>query len=242
MSISHTTSEAPLPRTAAGERAEGIGEWFMPALAEARRPGDGASVLVIDNYDSFTFNLVQYLLELGAEVIVVRNDAIDVAGVRELAPTHLLLSPGPGTPADSGVCRDLCLAACADLDVPMLGVCLGHQTLCEMHGATVERAGRIMHGKLSPIVHDGTGPFEGLPSPFDATRYHSLIVREETLPASIVAIARTPERELMAVRHIERPVWGVQFHPESILSQHGHAMLAAFLRVRSGADGGGPRP
>ncbi|WP_258183025.1 anthranilate synthase component II [Enhygromyxa salina] len=188
-------------------------------------------MLVIDNYDSFTFNLVQHLLELGAEVDVYRNDAITAAQVLADRPSHLLLSPGPGRPADSGVCQELCRIVCApERDpLPTLGVCLGHQTLCEVHGATVERAGRIMHGKRSAIVHAATGLYAGLPSPYQATRYHSLIVDEATLPPELLADARTPEGELMGVRHRERPVFGVQYHPESILSEHGHDLLANFL-------------
>jgi anthranilate synthase/aminodeoxychorismate synthase-like glutamine amidotransferase len=201
------------------------------APAERRRAG--VRVLVVDNYDSFTFNLVQYLLELGADVDVYRNDAITVAQVLADAPSHLLLSPGPGSPADSGVCQELCLGVCdvEQTPLPTLGVCLGHQTLCDVLGATVQRAGRIMHGKRSAILHDGGGLYRGLPSPFQATRYHSLIVDEGTLPATLVADARTPEGELMGVRHATRPVFGVQFHPESILTEHGHRMLANFLEA-----------
>lgn len=191
----------------------------------------GPRVVMIDNYDSFTFNLVQYLLELGAVVDVYRNDVIDDDAVVRMRPTHLVLSPGPGRPTDSGVCQALCRRVCDDAPIPTLGVCLGHQTLCEVHGATVSGAPRIMHGKVSPIIHDGTGVLHGLPSPMTVTRYHSLIVEEDTLPASLVAIARTAEGELMAVRHRDRPVYGVQFHPESILSDHGHRLLASFLGV-----------
>ncbi|MBL9101403.1 MAG: aminodeoxychorismate/anthranilate synthase component II [Myxococcales bacterium] len=190
-----------------------------------------ARVLVVDNYDSFTFNLVQYLLELGAVVDVYRNDAVAGAAVLADRPSHVLLSPGPGRPSDSGVCQELCrvLADPAAPAIPMLGVCLGHQTLCEVHGATVERAARIMHGKLSPVLHDGTGVFAGLPSPFMATRYHSLVAQEFTLPPFLLPVARTDVGELMGVRHSERPLFGVQFHPESILSEHGHALLKNFL-------------
>ena len=190
-----------------------------------------AQVVMIDNYDSFTWNLVQYLLELGAQVEVLRNDAIDVDGVLARRPTHVVLSPGPGTPADAGVCRGLCESLARTGAVPLLGVCLGHQTLCEVLGATVGGAPRIMHGKTSPIVHDGSGVFAGLPSPFAATRYHSLVAFEPTLPPALVANARTPEGELMGVRHVHAPCHGVQFHPESILSEHGHAMLANFLAL-----------
>jgi anthranilate synthase/aminodeoxychorismate synthase-like glutamine amidotransferase len=188
-------------------------------------------VLVVDNYDSFTFNLVQYVLELGAVVDVVRNDAASVAELLALAPTHIVLSPGPGRPTDSGVCQDLCRELAQTGAVPLFGVCLGHQTLCEVLGASVVGADRIMHGKTSPIVHDGSGLFAGLPSPFLATRYHSLVVREDTLPAELRAVARTPEGELMAVQHRTQPLFGVQFHPESILSEHGRDLLGAFLLV-----------
>lgn len=190
-------------------------------------------VTVIDNYDSFTFNLVQYLLELGADVTVYRNDAITADAVRAEGPTHLLLSPGPGRPSDSGVCQELCRSVCdpsAEV-LPMLGVCLGHQTLCEVAGARVERAARIMHGKLSPIIHDGAGLHLGLPSPYEATRYHSLIVDERSLPPTLIPDARTAEGELMSVRHRDRPVFGLQFHPESIMSAHGHRLLETFLSI-----------
>ena len=211
------------PLMAAGQRLRPV---------SVARPGD--RVLVVDNYDSFTFNLVQYLLELGVAVDVYRNDALTLAQVLADRPSHLLLSPGPGRPCDSGVCQDLCraLADPAVPAIPLLGVCLGHQTLCEVHGATVERAGRIMHGKLSPVLHDGTGVFAGIPSPFMATRYHSLVALEPTLPATLLAVARTDQDELMGVRHRDRPLFGVQFHPESVLSEHGHELLANFLAAR----------
>lgn len=211
------------------------GEMFHPSGRRFQLPSErarpGVRVVVIDNYDSFTFNLVQYLLELGANVDVYRNDVVTARQVLADRPSHLLLSPGPGTPSDSGVCQDLCRMVCEPdrPPLPTLGVCLGHQTLCEVHGATVRRADRIMHGKLSPIVHDATGVFVGLPSPFAATRYHSLLVDEATLPAELIADARTPEGELMGVHHRDRPVFGVQFHPESILTEHGHALLENFL-------------
>lgn len=205
------------------------GQRLLPAGAGRA----GCRVLVIDNYDSFTFNLVQYLLQLGAVVDVHRNDAVTLAQVLADAPSHILLSPGPGTPSDSGVCQDLCrrLAEADAPAIPLLGVCLGHQTLCEVLGGRVERAGRIMHGKLSPVIHDGTGVFAGLPSPFMATRYHSLIGVEATLPECLVANARTDAGELMGVRHQTRPLHGVQFHPESVLSEHGHRLLETFLEV-----------
>jgi anthranilate synthase/aminodeoxychorismate synthase-like glutamine amidotransferase len=197
--------------------------------ASSRR--EGVRVLVIDNYDSFTFNLVQTLLELGADVEVVRNDAITAAQVLADAPSHLLLSPGPGRPEHSGVCRELSRIVCDPQHPPLptLGVCLGHQTLCAVHGARVDRAERIMHGKRSPILHGGAGLYAGVPSPFQVTRYHSLIVDQATLPPTLLADAHTPEAELMGVRHRSRPVFGVQFHPESILTEHGHRLLANFL-------------
>ena len=204
------------------------GRRYTPADA-----GCGARVLVVDNYDSFTFNLVQYLLELGAVVDVYRNDALTAEAIIADAPSHILLSPGPGTPADAGVCADVCRSVCTTGPaIPTLGVCLGHQTLCEVHGAQVVRAQRIMHGKTSAVFHDGSGVLARIPSPFTATRYHSLIVPEDTLPAAIVPVARTAQGELMAVRHAQRPVFGVQFHPESVLSEAGHQMLGNFLAHR----------
>jgi anthranilate synthase/aminodeoxychorismate synthase-like glutamine amidotransferase len=208
------------------------GQRYLPDQADPSK-----RVLVIDNYDSFTFNLVQYLLELGAVVDVYRNDAITADQVFANGPSHLLMSPGPGTPAESGVCQELAKRVVDAERIPTLGVCLGHQTLCEMHGATVKRAERIMHGKRSPMLHDGTGVFAGLPSPYDATRYHSLIVEESTLPEFFVPVARTPEGELMAIRHVDRPIFGVQFHPESILTQHGHDLLRNWLEVGEGESG-----
>jgi anthranilate synthase/aminodeoxychorismate synthase-like glutamine amidotransferase len=194
----------------------------------------GRRVLVVDNYDSFTFNLVQYLLELGAVVDVYRNDAITADQVIADAPSHVLLSPGPGRPIDSGVCQELCRRLAAPgtaISIPLLGVCLGHQTLCEVHGATVRRADRIMHGKVSSVGHDELGLFARIPSPFRATRYHSLIVEPSTLPRFLQPVAHTAEGELMAVRHAQLPVFGVQFHPESILTEHGHRLLENFLEV-----------
>ncbi len=209
------------------------GRRYTPADADA---GTGARVLVVDNYDSFTFNLVQYLLELGAVVDVYRNDALTVAQIMDDGPSHILLSPGPGRPSDAGVCGDVCRSVCGEGPViPTLGVCLGHQTLCEVHGADVVRADRIMHGKTSPVHHDASGVLARIPSPFIATRYHSLIVTEDTLPPTLLATARTSEGELMAVRHAQRPVFGVQFHPESILSEAGHQLLGNFL-AQAGGD------
>ena len=186
-------------------------------------------ILVIDNYDSFTYNLVQYLGELGAEVEVFRNDAIDVAGVDRRAPEGILISPGPGTPDDAGVTLEVLKAFTAKL--PLFGVCLGHQAIGQVLGGDVVRAPRLMHGRTSPIEHDGRGVFRGLPSPFRATRYHSLIVKRETLPAELEVTAQTAEGEIMGLRHVRHPIFGVQFHPESFLTEHGHAMLQNFLEL-----------
>lgn len=188
-------------------------------------------LLLIDNYDSFTYNLVQAFLVLGADVLVHRNDAITVAEARDLAPTHLCISPGPGTPRDAGVSMDMIRAFAGQ--VPVLGVCLGHQSIVEVFGGEIVRAARLMHGKVSPVQHDGKGVFAGLPQPFEAGRYHSLIAHPDTLPAVLEVSARTPEGEIMGVRHRERAIEGVQFHPESILTPDGPALLANFLAYRS---------
>lgn len=197
-------------------------------------------IAVIDNYDSFTYNLVQFLGELilneqvpGAytdrEIRVWRNDEIDVEELADLKPTHIVISPGPGTPEkDSGISNDV--IRILGQHTPVLGVCLGQQCIGHVFGGEVIRAPRLMHGKVSPVVHSGDGIFEGLPSPFTATRYHSLIVAEP-LPDALVATAYTAEGELMGLRHRELPIYGVQFHPESILTDHGKALLANFLRV-----------
>ncbi len=185
-------------------------------------------VLVIDNYDSFTFNLVQYLGELGAEVDVFKNDAIDVPGVRERAPDGVLLSPGPCTPNEAGISLELLRALGGAL--PIFGVCLGHQAIGQVYGGRVVRAGRLMHGKTSPIHHDGVGLFEGLPSPFEATRYHSLLVERESLPACLEMSAWTTEGEIMGLRHRELDVEGVQFHPESILTTEGKRLVQNWVR------------
>jgi anthranilate synthase component 2 len=189
-------------------------------------------ILVIDNYDSFTFNLVHYLMELGAEVKVVRNDAISASEALAGNAAGFLISPGPCTPNEAGVSLDL-VAACADAGRPLLGVCLGHQAIGQHFGGHVVRGG-LMHGKTSPVDHDGTGVFGGLPSPFTATRYHSLIV--EDIPGSLVvnATSETPGLDgtsVMGFRHETLPIHGVQFHPESIATEHGHALLANFLRL-----------
>lgn len=184
-------------------------------------------VVVVDNYDSFTFNLVQYLAELGAEVRVFRNDAIDRAGIEALAPRGVLVGPGPGRPEDSAVSLDVI----RDGSLPVLGVCLGHQAIGELFGGRVVRAERLMHGRTSPVEHDGRGVFAGLPSPFTATRYHSLLVERASLPDVLEVSAWTAEGEIMGLRHRERPIEGVQFHPESFLTEHGHALLANWLRA-----------
>ena len=189
-------------------------------------------LLVIDNYDSFTFNLVQYLQALGAEVRVERNDALDVRAIERLAPDRILISPGPCTPNEAGVSLDLVRELGAR--VPFLGVCLGHQAIGQAYGGQVVRAGRIMHGKTSPIRHRGTGVFKGLPDGYEATRYHSLVVDRATLPECLEVTAWTEHEdgsveEIMGLRHRSHPVEGVQFHPESILTEHGHALLKNFL-------------
>jgi para-aminobenzoate synthetase component II len=184
-------------------------------------------ILVIDNYDSFVFNLVQYLGQLGVDCVVKRNDEITVADVGRSGAAGVLLSPGPGTPERAGICIDLISGYAERL--PILGVCLGHQAFGVAYGATVNRAPELLHGKTSEVVHDGVGVLAGLPSPFTATRYHSLAVVESTLPAEIEVTGRTQSGVVMAMRHRELPVEGVQFHPESVLTQGGHLMLANWL-------------
>lgn len=184
-------------------------------------------ILVIDNYDSFTWNLVHYLMEMGAEVEVVRNDAISAGQAISSGAQGFLISPGPCTPNEAGISLDL-VAAAAEAGKPLLGVCLGHQSIGQYFGAKVVRGG-LMHGKTSPVTHDGTGLFEGLPSPFTATRYHSLIVAD--IPDSLVVNARSDDGHVMGFRHAHLPIHGVQFHPESIATEHGHAMLANFLKL-----------
>ncbi|GMM60292.1 anthranilate synthase component II [Novosphingobium pituita] len=184
-------------------------------------------ILVIDNYDSFTWNLVHYLMELGAEVKVVRNDALTAADALASGAKGFLLSPGPCTPNEAGISLDL-VGAAAQAQVPLLGVCLGHQSIGQYFGGKVVRGG-LMHGKVSPVTHDGTGLFAGLPSPFMATRYHSLIV--EDVPECLVVNARSDDGHTMGFRHASLPIHGVQFHPESIATEHGHAMIANFLAI-----------
>ncbi|MCS7463178.1 aminodeoxychorismate/anthranilate synthase component II [Paenibacillus doosanensis] len=184
-------------------------------------------ILVIDNYDSFTYNLVQYLGELGEQVEVRRNDEIDLAGIEALKPDHILISPGPCTPNEAGI--SLALIEHFKGRIPILGVCLGHQSIGQAFGGEVIRAERLMHGKTSPIYHDGKTLFKGLPSPFTATRYHSLIVKRETLPDCLEISAETSEGEIMGLRHKEYAIEGVQFHPESIITDHGLTILRNFL-------------
>lgn len=183
-------------------------------------------IVVIDNYDSFTYNLVQYLGELGHEVQVFRNDQVTVDEVRALQPDHIVISPGPGTPHDGGISLDVLRDL--GLTTPILGVCLGHQCIGEAYGGKVVRASRLMHGKTSRVYHNGNGLFSGIPSPFQATRYHSLIV-EEPLPDCLEVTAFTSQGEVMGLRHKTFPTVGVQFHPESILTEHGKRMLQNFL-------------
>jgi anthranilate synthase component 2 len=184
-------------------------------------------ILVIDNYDSFTWNLVHYLMELGAEVEVVRNDAMSAGQALSSGAEAFLISPGPCTPNEAGISLDL-VAACAEAGKPLLGVCLGHQAIGQHFGGKVVRGG-LMHGKTSPVSHDGTGLFEGLPSPFIATRYHSLVVQD--IPADLIVNATSDDTMVMGFRHATLPIHGVQFHPESIATEHGHAMLANFMRI-----------
>ncbi len=187
-------------------------------------------MLVIDNYDSFTYNLVQYFGELGAEMIIRRNDEITIEEALALQPERVVISPGPCTPNEAGISNDMIRAL--GEHTPILGVCLGHQCIGQVFGGEVVRAPRLMHGKTSMIHHDGCGVFQGLPNPFEATRYHSLIVRRESLPDCLQISAWTDEGEIMGLRHTQLPVHGVQFHPESILTTHGKDLLANFLKLR----------
>jgi anthranilate synthase/aminodeoxychorismate synthase-like glutamine amidotransferase len=186
-------------------------------------------LLVIDNYDSFTYNLVQYFGELGAELLVKRNDEITLDEITSLKPERICISPGPCTPNEAGVSCDVIKRF--GPTTPLLGVCLGHQSIGQVYGGDVVRAGRLMHGKTSPILHRGVGVFAGLPSPFEATRYHSLLVKRETFPKALEITAWTEEQEIMGLRHREYPIQGVQFHPESILTLEGKRLLKNFLEV-----------
>ncbi len=191
-------------------------------------------ILLIDNYDSFTFNLVHFIGELGAQCDVRRNDTLDVAAAMALAPEAIVLSPGPCTPSEAGICLDLIEAAAGR--VPVLGVCLGHQAIGQAFGGEVVRAPVPVHGKTSPIFHHGSDIFAGLPSPFRATRYHSLIVARESVPDALVPTAFTEDGLVMGLRHRHWPIFGVQFHPESIASEHGHALLGNFLALARGSN------
>ncbi len=185
-------------------------------------------LLVIDNYDSFTYNLVQYFGELGAELLVRRNDEITLDEITTLRPTQIVVSPGPCTPNEAGISCEVIRRF--GPEIPLLGVCLGHQSIGQVYGGDVVRADRLMHGKTSPILHNGQGVFSGIPNPFEATRYHSLIVRRETFPDALEITAETAEGEIMGLRHREYPIQGVQFHPESILTEHGKRLLQNFLQ------------
>jgi anthranilate synthase component 2 len=196
---------------------------------------EAAMILVIDNYDSFTYNLVHYLAELGAETKVYRNDALTVQDALAMAPKAILLSPGPCAPDQAGICLPLLRGAPEDM--PVLGVCLGHQAIGQAYGGDVIRAKTLMHGKTSLIHHNNTGIFKDLPNPFTATRYHSLAVKKETLPAELMVTAWTEDGEIMGVQHRTRPIHGVQFHPESIATEGGHQLLANFLELAgAGSD------
>ncbi|MGH9304307.1 MAG: anthranilate synthase component II [Acidimicrobiales bacterium] len=191
----------------------------------------GPRVVMIDNYDSFVYNLVQYLGELGAEPIVVRNDAVDVAGIRGLEPSALLVSPGPGRPADAGISKQA-IAELGSSGTPVLGVCLGHQCIGEVFGSSIVRAPEIVHGKTSDIEHDGSGVFAGLPRPLRATRYHSLVVEARSVPPVLLVTAHTADGLVMGLRHRDLPIEGVQFHPESILTgDAGRRLLGNFLEM-----------
>jgi anthranilate synthase/aminodeoxychorismate synthase-like glutamine amidotransferase len=191
-----------------------------------------ARLLLIDNYDSFTYNLVQAFLVLGADVTVRRNDEMTIDEARAFAPSHLCISPGPGTPYDAGVSMDMIKAFAGE--IPVLGVCLGHQSLVEVFGGKVVRGGRLMHGKTSPITHDGQGVFAGISNPCEVGRYHSLIAQPESLPRELIVTAQTAEGEIMGVRHAALMVEGVQFHPESVLTPDGPSMMRNFLSMVGG--------
>ncbi|MFH1837096.1 MAG: aminodeoxychorismate/anthranilate synthase component II [Candidatus Omnitrophota bacterium] len=188
-------------------------------------------ILVIDNYDSFTYNLVQYLGEMGQEIVVRRNDKVTLDEVNSLSPERIVISPGPGRPDDAGISKEVIRTFAGE--VPVLGVCLGHQCIAEVYGSRVIRSELIMHGKVSSIFHDGKDIFDGVPSPFTATRYHSLIVEKNTLKEPLKITAWTEAEEIMGIKHKEYPVWGVQFHPESILTAEGKKILKNFIDYRA---------
>ena len=192
-------------------------------------------ILVIDNYDSFTWNLVHYLREIGAEVRVERNDSVSARQAIDSGASAVLISPGPGTPDDAGISLEL-VSACAESRMPLLGVCLGHQAIGQHFGGSVVRAGAVMHGKTSRIIHDSSGLFETVPSPFVATRYHSLIVDKDGLPDGLIVNAWADDDTVQGLRHAQLPIHGVQFHPESIASEHGHRLLANFLALAREGD------
>ncbi|SHG72295.1 anthranilate synthase, component II [Thermosyntropha lipolytica DSM 11003] len=186
-------------------------------------------ILIIDNYDSFTYNLVQYVRETGKEVAVYKNDLLEIRDIESLSPEGIIISPGPGTPEEAGICIEV-IEKLGDR-IPILGVCLGHQAIACAYGGKVERNWRLMHGKVSPIYHDGKGVYEGLKNPFYATRYHSLVVKEEALPAELLITSRTREGEIMGIRHRIFPVEGVQFHPESIMTEEGRKIIGNFIKL-----------
>ncbi len=211
-------------------RSEGRGVSCWARGRRNKAPAADPVILVIDNYDSFTWNLVHYLREIGAAVHVVRNDEIGAAEAMQILAEAFLISPGPGTPDEAGVSLDL-VAACAEARRPLLGVCLGHQAIGQYFGGKIVRAPQPMHGKTCLIDHDGSGLFAGLPSPFKAARYHSLAVAEESLPGSLIVNAAAADMTIQGYRHSDLPIHGVQFHPESIASEHGHQLLKNFLRL-----------
>ncbi|MFH1853842.1 MAG: aminodeoxychorismate/anthranilate synthase component II [Candidatus Omnitrophota bacterium] len=188
-------------------------------------------ILMIDNYDSFTYNLVQYLSELGKKLTVHRNDCIGLEDIEAMRPSHIVISPGPGRPDDAGISKEVIKRFSGK--IPILGVCLGHQCIGEAFGGKVVTAGKLMHGKTSMIFHDGKGIFKGLPCPFEATRYHSLIVEKRSLPRSLKVTAWTNDKDIMGLRHRDLAVWGVQFHPESILTEEGKALLKNFINIKN---------
>ena len=192
-------------------------------------PDENLMLLIIDNYDSFTYNIVQYFGEMGCQMVVKRNDQISVDEVNQLKPERMVISPGPCSPKEAGLSNDLIRTFAGKM--PILGVCLGHQCIGYVYGGEVVQNYRMMHGKTSPIHHNGKDLFEGLPNPFEATRYHSLVIKRESMPNCLEVTAETQEQEIMGVRHRNLPVWGVQFHPESILTQHGKQLLKNFLAL-----------
>ncbi len=191
-------------------------------------------LLMIDNYDSFTYNLVQYFGELGEEVVVYRNDAIDIVGIETLKPDKLVISPGPCDPDNAGISVEVVRAFSGR--IPLLGVCLGHQAIGQAFGARIVRASELMHGKTSPVYHFETDLFHGLPNPIEATRYHSLVVEKRSLPPELIVTAHTQDGTIMGLAHVTLPVWGVQFHPESVISQAGHELLQNFLKLADATE------